>query len=447
MSDNLTVSHGPSTTQAFRTALKNRTHVSTHSSGLTTLAFRSSKVVPATDALTVSHGSTIASRSIQNLKTTGAQNNLHGTTSIVATSSSKAVQTTRAHRSSLVLITSASSEATKKPTRAHPSSAAAFTTKKFTTVKTQRRTTDRTTKKPQPPPKPVIRVFIITFVMPREDSNGVEDSNSAGYLSLQIRIIRFFIFLYSGFNSFVRVVIVRFSIFGGFVRTSGVEAEIRLEFNESAAVSEIPEDSVVEQVFVNGSSLADSFNISAINTTSIKVTEILIQELSNQNQTTNSTTTTATTTPEATTKALTVKPVVTAGITVIRRITFTSRTSTFVADLLNPESTAFKERALLIQSQLEPKFREQFPSLISLRVVSFSNGSVINNVDVEFPFASVPTNAEMADLLSSLTVVGFDIDIASILVDGATSCGASQAVSVISTLVLALLSMLLMRLQ
>ncbi|KAM8881511.1 uncharacterized protein ACB058_001672 [Synchiropus picturatus] len=339
------------------------------------------------------------------------------------------------------LMSSASTRTTKIVTTTR-SQTDSLTVKKVTQAKTQSQkptTIDRTTKKPPEPPQPVVRVhvFTVSFVMPNEPSNGIEDSSSAAYKSLRFRVISFCFFLYSRFDNFIQIVIIRFRIFVRSVRTGGVEAEIRIEFNGSTPLSELPTNSEIARVIVNGSSLAPLFNISGINTTSVQVTDSPHRN--------TSIATTISPTPRATTTALTVKPV-TAGITVTRRITFTSRTSTFVVDLLNPTSDAFKERASLIKNQLEPKFKEAFPALISFLVVSFSNGSVINNADVKFPFASVPTNEEIANLLRNITVVGFDIDTSSILVDGAiiASNGVGQDIRVVSALCLLVVSMLLL---
>ncbi|XP_027894837.1 uncharacterized protein LOC114157866 [Xiphophorus couchianus] len=104
--------------------------------------------------------------------------------------------------------------------------------------------------------------------------------------------------------------------------------------------------------------------------------------------------------------------------TIRRRLTFRTA-ETFTTDLLNLSSTAFRNRAALLKSNLEPFCRNEFPSLRNFTVISFSNGSIVNNIDLEFATASAPNNTKIVDVLvkavSNITV--FVIDKGSIVVD------------------------------
>ncbi|XP_045921274.1 flocculation protein FLO11-like [Micropterus dolomieu] len=78
----------------------------------------------------------------------------------------------------------------------------------------------------------------------------------------------------------------------------------------------------------------------------------------------------------------------------------------------------------MIKSQLEPVFLKAFPSsFLSLDVVSFRSGSVINDMNLLFASTSVPNNTEIRRVLinDSLNVTGFDIERSSIKVNGTTA--------------------------
>uniref|UniRef100_G3Q722 SEA domain-containing protein n=1 Tax=Gasterosteus aculeatus TaxID=69293 RepID=G3Q722_GASAC len=141
----------------------------------------------------------------------------------------------------------------------------------------------------------------------------------------------------------------------------------------------------------------------------------------------------------------TAAPVTTEAVTT-RRLSFRSAGETFITDLLNTSSAAFQRRASLITSNLEPFYQRAFTSFRSLTVTSFSNGSIINNMDIGFASASVPNGTQIGNVLiqaaSNITV--FNVDLNSIFVDGSqVSSGVSHKISLITASFLVLSSWIL----
>ncbi|XP_042073424.1 uncharacterized protein LOC121813617 [Haplochromis burtoni] len=125
------------------------------------------------------------------------------------------------------------------------------------------------------------------------------------------------------------------------------------------------------------------------------------------------------TSPSSTTTAVqnTTIPPTTGRDTVMRYVTFRSLQSKFETDLLNSSSAAFTSRSLVIKTQIEPVYRKAFPfSFVSLDVVSFRKGSVINTMELQFVNFSVPNYTDIRNVLigQASNVSGFDIERASI---------------------------------
>ncbi|XP_035770449.1 endochitinase A-like, partial [Neolamprologus brichardi] len=105
------------------------------------------------------------------------------------------------------------------------------------------------------------------------------------------------------------------------------------------------------------------------------------------------TTTTGATTTKTTASTTTTAPATTTASTTPIFVVFRSIQSNFTTDLLNSSSEAFKTRAGFIKAQIEPPYRLAFPSsFVSLNVVSFRQGSVINTIELRFVNTSVPNN-------------------------------------------------------
>ncbi|TDG99972.1 hypothetical protein EPR50_G00200300 [Perca flavescens] len=100
----------------------------------------------------------------------------------------------------------------------------------------------------------------------------------------------------------------------------------------------------------------------------------------------------------------------------------------------------------MIKGQLEPIFLRTFPSSFkTLEVVSFRSGSVINTIDLNFVSPLAPNNTQIASTLinTASSVSGFDIEGNSINVNGISSSGVSQKMSLVTASCLVLLSWLL----
>ncbi|CAB1351903.1 unnamed protein product, partial [Coregonus sp. 'balchen'] len=92
-------------------------------------------------------------------------------------------------------------------------------------------------------------------------------------------------------------------------------------------------------------------------------------------------------------------------------VVFTSR-EIFTPDLSNTSSQAFQNRTRLIITLLEPFYRSAFPSFISLTVIKFSSGSIINTVNLAFNSSSVPNTKEIGNVLinAARNDTAFNID-------------------------------------
>ncbi|XP_042257260.1 cell wall protein DAN4-like [Thunnus maccoyii] len=235
------------------------------------------------------------------------------------------------------------------------------------------------------------------------------------------------------------------------------EAEVGIEFNQTASAAEIPEATDVAQTLEESvSNPNNTFNL----TVEANSIQIIQRNSTTAPPTLNTTITTAAaaTTTKATTKmtsittttvttpTTTTSTTTTAEAITTRRMTFRSAGETFTSDLSNPSSAAFQSRASMIKSELEPFYQNTFSSFRSLTVISFSNGSIINNIDLGFASTSVPNNTQIANVLvnAASNVTAFNIDTTSISVDGAeVSSGVSHKTSLITASCLVLLSWLL----
>ncbi|XP_065806419.1 uncharacterized protein [Labrus bergylta] len=215
-------------------------------------------------------------------------------------------------------------------------------------------------------------------------------------------------------------------------RMSNTEAEIGVEFARNSSADLIPTSDTVASTLVEAvSNSSNNFSLS------VDSTSIMIVDQNTTTITTSVTPTSNTTSANTTTVAA----------IILRGLTFRSPGETFTSDLLNQSSAAFINRASLIKSSLEPFYRAVFPSsFISFTVVSFSEGSVINNIDIGFATASLPNNTQITNILNIAAsfITAFNIDTNSITLDGANvSSGVSHNISLITASSLVLLSWLL----
>ncbi|CAL8377675.1 unnamed protein product, partial [Boreogadus saida] len=133
-----------------------------------------------------------------------------------------------------------------------------------------------------------------------------------------------------------------------------------------------------------------------------------------------------------------------------RQVVFRSAGETFTNDLLSSSSAAFIARATLLTTQLEPFFRQSIGSFNTINVVSFSNGSIINTLNVLFNSNSDPDVLQILNVFTTAaqSITAFNIETSSITVQGLTvtvSTGVTHKSSVLTALVLVALSWSLSR--
>ncbi|XP_034712267.1 uncharacterized protein LOC117934599 isoform X1 [Etheostoma cragini] len=219
-------------------------------------------------------------------------------------------------------------------------------------------------------------------------------------------------------------------------RATGTEATIEVVFDSTTPIADLPENNVVAQVLVTAVSDPNNTFDVRIDPGSVKVVEgpVPTTAPTTAASTTAAPSTTVSTTAASTTVALT-----------IARVSFRSVQSTFTDDLLNPSSTAFKNREALITGQLQPVFKRTFSSFSSLKVVSFRSGSVINTMDLSFVSTLSPNNTQISSTLinAASNINGFDIEGSSITVNGISSGGVSHKISLVTASCVVLLSWLL----
>ncbi|XP_014878820.1 uncharacterized protein PB18E9.04c-like [Poecilia latipinna] len=364
------------------------------------------------------------------------------TTTVAPTTTTSAPTTT----------TAAPTTTTTAPTT---TTAAPTTTTAFQPVPATNTTTTTTTESPAA----VYYVGVVVFIPFNED---LKNETSQQFMDLAKRITAVYDMLYrKAFGArFIRSYVIAFRVsLASRIRMNVTEAEVGVEFNKTTPLVELPKNEVVQKTLADAIDTANNNTIMDVPFSPGSV-EVIRSPLPTTLPTTNSTVTTmapnstTTTTAKPTTKTTTttttakpttkITPTVEAIIT--RKLTFRSRGETFTTDLLNPSSAAFKSRAALIKSYLEPLFQREFSTLRDFIVTSFSNGSIINNMNLKFSAAFAPSNIQIAEVLlkAALNVTTFNIDTGSILVDDtAVSSGVSHNISLITALSLVLLSWLL----
>ncbi|XP_044039224.1 flocculation protein FLO11-like [Siniperca chuatsi] len=307
-------------------------------------------------------------------------------------------------------------------------------------------------------------VVVLTANLEEPFVEELKNPSSIQYRALERRVVTACDLIYRarfGFL-FIRTFVIRFSRVVARTRMENTNAEVGLEFNNTASQDQIPQDDVVVDTLVQAlSNPNNTFNLT-VDTNTIEIIRTPNTTLSSPTTATNSnttstppktaapaTTTTATPVTTATTAAMTVSVTAVATTTVQfikRKLTFRSAGETFTNDLLNPSSFAFVNRAEMIKMMLEPFYQRAFSSFRSLAVISFSNGSIINTVDLSFASTSVPSNTQIADVLAGAAsnITAFNIDTTSFFVDGThVSSGVSHKTSLITAFFLVLLSWLL----
>lgn len=253
-----------------------------------------------------------------------------------------------------------------------------------------------TTTTPAPLPTVALQVTIQqVFIV------ALNNPQSAEFKTLAIAIITVCDVIYRTKygNRFVRTIVIAFRPVA--IRSGNTEAQIELVFNDTST-EPIPQSGDIVNTLKEAVSNPNStFNIS------VDVNSITVIYTANITTVINSTVT-ATTTLGTTTALATVT------------VMFRSLRETFTTDLLDSSSSGFKNRATLIKTQLEPFYQTAFISFHHLTVTRFSNGSIINSMDVAFSSSSVPTTTAIGTVLikAASNITAFNIDITSLTVNG-----------------------------
>nr|XP_033466038.1 mucin-5AC-like [Epinephelus lanceolatus] len=338
---------------------------------------------------------------------------------------------------------------TAAPTTATPTTAAPTTATPTTAAPT---TVAPTTAAAQP------RYSLSVDMAGETFSEDLNDRNSPAFKALAKRVVATCFQIYRHkFPDFVDCIVTKFSALGT-SRAEGVQADFDVVFNQNT--TDPPPNVVIASTLQEAvSNTNNSFNVS-INPSSVTlVAGPVATPTTTAAPTTAAATTAALTTTVPTTAApTTVAPSTAAPTTVAattaapttvalmtKRVTFRSVQGIFTSDLLNPSSAAYMNRAAMIVNQLTPIFQREFGTgFKSLKVVSFSNGSIFNTLDSVFESTSAPNDTQIASALTSASAVTtFDIETSSITVNGISSSGVSHKISLVTACCLVLLSWLL----
>ncbi|KAG5845032.1 hypothetical protein ANANG_G00134460 [Anguilla anguilla] len=241
---------------------------------------------------------------------------------------------------------------------------------------------------------------------------ALANSNSPEFQKLAFSIVTVCDVIYSARYGliFIRTIVIRFR---GVARNRAeldTQAEVELEFRDNTPPESLP--------------------------TSDDIVSTLKEAVSNPNNTFN----------------ITIDP---ASILILRtpnnvvELVFTS-TDTFVDTLLDANSEAFKTRARVTAEQIEPVFKANFSSFISMTVTNFSAGSVVTTSSLAFNSSGrFPSANEIANSLINAVQrgqVNLNIDVNSIKVNGtafaASTAGPGTKTSLLTTLCLVFTSLL-----
>ncbi|KAI1888959.1 hypothetical protein AGOR_G00174120 [Albula goreensis] len=235
---------------------------------------------------------------------------------------------------------------------------------------------------------------------------------------------------------FIRTVVIAF--FPVIVRMEGTDVQVQLIFNETSSEPLPSDEDVVEtlktEVNNPNSTLMNDFNLTVV------ADSIQLIRVANV----STTPVPAATTIKAVTAAPTIATTVTPTSTI--QIEFTSR-ETFVPELSDQNSEAFKARSKLTREQIEPVYTSAFSSFLRLIVQSFREGSIVTQAGLVFNSTDpLPSNEQIISTLRDAVTnsqISFDIDPNSIIITSAAPSGVSSLTSVFTASSLALVSLLL----
>ncbi|XP_068164346.1 uncharacterized protein [Antennarius striatus] len=240
----------------------------------------------------------------------------------------------------------------------------------------------------------------------------LNNPNSAAYMALEMTVVNECTIICANAlgNAFDVCLLRRFREVSAVTRESTTAADMAVQLDSSIPVSQLPTADTVANAIVEGAA-----NSSLIDPSSVVITAVSFP------------------TPATT------------GIP----LSFTSVGETFTTDLMDLTTPASMARAILITTTLEPFYNESFPSSFqSMNVTGFRNGSIINDLLMQFSAGNVPNITDIANVLvnASSNITAFNISVSSITVNGtaiSVSSGVSHNISLITASFFVLLSWLL----
>ncbi|KAL0970518.1 hypothetical protein UPYG_G00243150 [Umbra pygmaea] len=327
---------------------------------------------------------------------------------------------------------------------ASPLSTANSTTTLNTTANKAPTSTTKTTKTmattAPPQANPVVVFSIINDFQPEYTNSTSEKFRN---LVLTVTAVLDVIYRTKYGTIFIRTIVLAFTpISRSRAANNGTQAQVELVFNYTTPDA-IPK--IVEIRDVLKAAVLNASSGSALGNLSVDAYSIIVMAF---NTSTNLTANVITTTLIPSTTMATTTTTTTAVALTKVTVVFRSLQIPYTPDLSNPSNQAFKNRALLIKSELEPLYQSAFVSFYSLTVTKFSSGSIINTMNLAFK-SSVPTNTAIANVLikAASHVTGFDIDTASVTVNDIVNSGVSNKASLFTASCLVVLSLLLSRQQ
>ncbi|CAL8373118.1 unnamed protein product [Boreogadus saida] len=337
------------------------------------------------------------------------------------------------------------------------SSTASSTMGSTQTSSSESTTSLMTTTNPPTAPSAPAPTFSLSVTLTQTYDEQLSNPSSQQFIALQLIVVTTCNAIYRaeyGFL-FIRVIVIRFRPAGG-RRMANTETLLELVFNNTAPSESIPPAEEVANVLRNApvDNSTDSLQFDAttivverVVTTTTTIAPTTAQPLTitakpmattAQPPATTAQPPTTTAQPPAPTQTTTTAAVALANV----RFGFRSVRDTFTADLLNPSSAAFQDRATTITSALEPLFRRAFGSFTSLQVVTFRQGSIITTMDAKF--SSAPPSDQIARVLidAAGTITAFDIETNSITVNGIVTGGVSSGMNKSSAFIISSMALL-----
>ncbi|XP_052400347.1 mucin-5AC-like [Carassius gibelio] len=242
------------------------------------------------------------------------------------------------------------------------------------------------------------------FIVELNDSNSQAFKSRAELVRSQLRPV-----YRAKYPSFIEVIVLRF-------RPGSIITETQLIFNSTQSIPTIQEisDTLFTAVIkgdvnpLNITPYSISVNGSVINMTTSTTASTTTTARTVMTTTTTTTTTTLMTKRRPLTSTTKVPTTTTTQFIPVYLTSLVFRSfDIFIVELSDVNSQAFKSRADLVRSLLEPIFKAKYPSFIRIIVLSFRPGSIITDTELVFNATqALPTVQDIANALWTAVVTG-----------------------------------------